>query len=258
MRSRSQLLSVSGVKNLSDYMAAVDKATTTWARAEGPRFVPWFRGQSQADWPLQPRFHREEFARVNEDDFRFEFKHKAGPFLVGQALRPQTEWDWYFLMQHYGLPTRLLDWTEGSLVALFFAVQNNDPEDNPAVWLLNPHALNRASGTGAILTAADRKVLRHLHPTYASKKTPARPLAIRPAYNSFRISSQRGLFTIHGSDQRPLDQYPFLKSELARLDIDQRSVRRIRKQLALAGITQASLFPELASLSRDIVSSWLD
>jgi hypothetical protein len=38
--------------------------------------------------------------------------------------RPRNSWDWYLLMQHSGAPTRLLDWTEGALIALYFAVRN--------------------------------------------------------------------------------------------------------------------------------------
>jgi hypothetical protein len=47
--------------------------------------------------------------------------------------------EWLFLAQHVGLPTRLLDWTEGLLVAVYFALK----ETNPAVWMLDPVELNR-------------------------------------------------------------------------------------------------------------------
>lgn len=246
------------IRNISEYMAVVDQLQARWSKREGSRFAPWFRGQPEADWPLQPRFYRREFEHVQEDSFRFDFQHRAGPFLSGSALRPQTEWDWYFLEQHYGLPTRLLDWTEGSLVALYFALRGADDTNHPVVWVLNPYVLNRASGARNVLTASDRKVLRYLHVVYKARALPKRPLAIRPAYNSFRISSQRGLFTVFGSDKRPLDAYPFLRNDLMRIEVEPKSVPNVRRQLALAGITESTLFPELASISKDIVSSWVD
>jgi hypothetical protein len=58
------------------------------------------------------------------------------------AERPQNSWEWYFLMQHSGAPTRLLDWTEGALIALYFAVRNKLDATDAAVWVLDPWSLN--------------------------------------------------------------------------------------------------------------------
>lgn len=57
-----------------------------------------------------------------------------------KRARGPTEFPaWLFLMQHYGLPTRLLDWSESLLTASFFAVFNHrEHEHSGCVWVLNP------------------------------------------------------------------------------------------------------------------------
>jgi hypothetical protein len=101
---------------------------------------PWFRGHSNSEWSLVPKLYRQEdHDRNTEDEIREEFITRA-PSLT--EAHPSNEWQWYFLMQHYGAPTRLLDWTDGGLIGLYFAVRDNRGCSDAAVWMLDPWWLN--------------------------------------------------------------------------------------------------------------------
>src|SRR5207244_837774 len=70
------------------------------------------------------------------------FKQEAWPLL---SATEQSMWGVLFAMQHYRLPTRLLDWTESFMCALFFAQQHREPGDVAAVWALDSAAVNEIS-----------------------------------------------------------------------------------------------------------------
>lgn len=110
----------------------------------------WFRGQSNSEWLLRPGVFRDppsgsEPACVAETHVVNHFRLH----LVEDARSSSDLFDALSLMQHYGAPTRLLDWSENILVALFFAVQDDPlrdaktPDDTPgSLYLLNALKLN--------------------------------------------------------------------------------------------------------------------
>src|SRR5271165_1948883 len=108
-----------------------------WDRRTESAWLPWFRGEEDAAWPtaLKPKLYRtkhklKEVLR-QEQDLRLEFKRR-GSQLAGEG-KPTDHWERYFLMEHYGVPTRLLDWSDGALVALYFALKQVKGSHDAAV-----------------------------------------------------------------------------------------------------------------------------
>jgi len=91
----------------------------------------WFRGQSDCHDKLSPSIFRAD--KYDEAKMYQEFVRKYPE----HSSSHKTIFEWLTLMQHYGLPTRLLDWTTNLLVALFFAV-NDEKNKDGAVFAFNP------------------------------------------------------------------------------------------------------------------------
>lgn len=96
-----------------------------------------FRGQADFDWTLQPSIYRFcNFKRYQTVDFE-------SNLLISKPQKPTppltfTEFDleWIMLCQHYGIPTRLMDWTTDVLIALFFACYGESDKDG-ALFVCN-------------------------------------------------------------------------------------------------------------------------
>jgi hypothetical protein len=105
----------------------------------------WFRGHAQADWTLVPSVHR-HYDNLGERDLINRFRLGA-PTRYSNCPEARDVAGWITLMQHFGLPTRLLDWTGSLIVAAYFAVSHEPrPGSGPAaIWVLLPNGLNKAS-----------------------------------------------------------------------------------------------------------------
>ena len=182
---------------------------------------------------------------------RYEFMRRAHPFVSEATYIPREPWDYYFLMQHFGMPTRLLDWTESALVAIYFTVRTSLERDDGCVWMLNPRSLARAAkGYDNILSASE--AAEYLPPIWSHQALPPLPAAIQPPFNSRRLAAQRGAFTIHGSDPAPLDSHAPLRDALAQIIIRRSAKSAMRDELDTAGITESLVFPDLAGLCREL------
>jgi hypothetical protein len=234
--------------SLSEFLKITSRIVADWSTPELGEVRPWYRGQKRADWGLVPGEYRLE--DISPDELRSEFILKAHP-LLNQV--PANDWEWYFLMQHYGLPTRLLDWTTGSMIALHFALCHDTGKHDAAVWMLDPWSLNQTSfGKPNLVLTSDKEASGYLGTPYRYRLAAPHAIAIIPPYNSARITVQRGAFTVHGKDKRGLEaQFP---KKLVRIVLPKDNCVEIRRELRNAGISEFTLFPDLDGLCRDIIA----
>ena len=106
----------------------------------------YYRGHSNEAYDLTTtldRFGNDKYGQ-NEKLLLRQFKKIAPNFLSSNQL-PSSIFEWFALMQHYGVPTRLLDLTTSPFVALYFAVQDFNNESDAAIWRINPSLLHEGS-----------------------------------------------------------------------------------------------------------------
>ncbi|EWY38717.1 hypothetical protein N825_11070 [Skermanella stibiiresistens SB22] len=249
------------VNNLTEFAASVSDL------ASNNRGVRWFRGTSRSTHSLVPSLYRHPTMKGANDlielewELLSEFRHQAPPF-AGKL--PDANLELLFLMQHFGVPTRLLDWSENPFIALFFALENAMPNPvdayDAAVWILDPVSLNRRSTsyrvTNTGIFGAYAPELAGYEPSADGRRVAMRlPLGIFGIHNSPRIVAQRGAFVMFGRDTTALD----LNSDLSGPDgvvhkilIKAESRWQMRKDLSNIGISDSVVYPDLDGLGREI------
>jgi hypothetical protein len=172
--------------------------------------------------------------------------------------------DLLFFMQHHGVPTRLLDWSENPYIALFFSLEvallerDADAVDS-AVWMLDPIALNEIAfhnneGNNRVLSARD-DLLNAYKPNSPTKTSGRYPIAMYGVHNSRRIVAQRGVFVLFGSNICAINKDTALVDHdglLHKLIIDKAAKKSIVRALFNMGVTDSVIYPDLDGLGREI------
>jgi hypothetical protein len=233
---------------------------------------PWFRGVRDVKYDLIPGLYwlfrsKDEYQIRNiAEDVREEFRRRG--FLFRESQRELEDGEWYLLMQHYGIPTRLLDWTEGAFIALYFAIRmlafgkDKATKTRPCVWMLNPSWLNDKSINTSLPAYLTESAMSRYPDTdgkariYLDEKDlPDNPIAIYPIHIDSKIQAQRSVFTIHGRIQNAFHELCLSnpeEAEICRLVIDPEKIMDIVEELRLMGITESTIFPELKGVANEI------
>jgi len=233
----------------------------------------WFRGSGRYSYALSPSLFRHPSITDTDELINLEgkilerFRQRCIPYM---SQRMTENWEYLFLMQHFGVPTRLLDWTENPYMALFFALTTANLGvrhgvekylDNAAVWVLDPlhwnnKALSNYTYRGAIdiLTYNDDK-LKAYTPLIELGAMKEEPVAMFGTHNSPRIVAQRGVFTIFGRNIESMNsryvtqEYP--QDCLIKLKIPANKIKDLLDSIIAIGITDSVVFPDLDGLARE-------
>jgi hypothetical protein len=171
----------------------------------------------------------------HENQMFREFKRRAQAFL---HTRPADDWEFLALARHHGLPTRLLDWTENPLAALFFAVEEPSSQDS-SVWCYVYSGLGKP----------------RFDPAVAAPLTIEWLVLYQPPHLHPRIAVQSSLFTVHPENWKEAED-PW-SGFLASVTIPNAARPLIRHELFRLGVHRAALFPDLDNAATHIARTWI-
>lgn len=275
------------IKSVGEYLEEIIKRPQ--GNEKGRMYFQWYRGHADKEWELIPKVQRnfegtEEELLRRERYYTNDFQARASVFR-SSALPIGEYGKWLTLMQHYGLPTRLLDWSRSPLVALYFAVSDDNQEDKDGcVWILTPGKLNESQRLEKpsvidgkrydnvyIYNTEHKTIATMIYPAFRRWKLSSNPEVITledkkfdhrfkalsdkiaacyPTEADGRVYNQFAAFTVHNTMKKLIDICN--DSTLCRITIPHQYKERLREELFICGISQSYIFPDLEHLAKEI------
>jgi len=231
----------------------------------------WYRGCGSCHYKLEPSLHRNPEISTNKEMLDLEvkiidrFSQRSVPY-VSPTVR--GDWEILFFIQHFGIPSRLLDWTENPFVALYFALTSAVKKnikgiaayEKVVIWILDPVLWNREvlkdiTYKGGILSI-ESKHLYAYKPRTEFDLMKDDPVCMFGTHNSARIVAQRGVFSVFGKNKRSMEDVVstngFGNTTLQRLTIEPDRIEPLLDSLISIGITDSVIFPDLTGLATEL------
>ncbi|HSH25656.1 MAG TPA: FRG domain-containing protein [Massilibacterium sp.] len=221
----------------------------------------WFRGQHH--FQKEEALHSGLF-RMNQktidDLIKWEQKAYQEFLYNGLQLHQLSSWELLFTMQHYGVKTRLLDWTESFLTALYFVVEGWEDEKgkDAVLWMLDPYRLNEAHPflkKRKLYTPNDLvQIFKYDYPDCLQKSF-INSIALFPKRHVDRITVQKSVFTLQ-ANKVPLEKEydgALLQCEiLKKMVLPFQMAPDVKRFLSLCGIDSFVIYPDLMGLAKKV------
>lgn len=230
----------------------------------------WFRGHGDESYKLNSGLFRTENKnkKLKLDEYLFienqlivNFKQQSSTFIREDNI------DLQFHMQHHGLKTRLLDWTDSFATALYFAFEgwDYDRETNACIWLLDPYALHAHLQGIAFIETADS--IRNIseEDTYDkiwnlsdvfTNTIAEYTFPMYPSKNNARLLVQNGYFTVQSNRLEDLEvelerACPENKEKIfKKIILSPDLLECIYEYLTLNGINRFTVYNDVDGLSK--------
>lgn len=271
-------------KNLDEYLKIIDDVKSL-------NSVSWYRGMSNAYRSLTPSLFRErkvigiDFSGydINGTTYRKsdaimksdlaateDFIEKYKKYYPEKA-QDYNLVDYLYIMQHYDVPTRLLDFSEDPIVGLYFSVvkevksthsttdeeiedflQNDGYSDGgSSVHIIDPVYTNKHTN-GFVNLKDDILNIDDINIDVLSRID--LPICINTKNQDPRIISQKGVFLLFGMDYRSFEEYYILKKKIVKIFIPNSCREQIRKELKeKLGITHTSIYPDIKGIALEMI-----
>ena len=284
------------INSISDYLQIIERLHQAYRNSmfHSPVSMDFiFRGMESEKYQLLPTIFRtsihHEILDTEEqqlDNHKYltygseqsilkSFKAEAVAYTIQYS--PNNDLEWMELAQHYGVPTRLLDWTSNPLVALYFACESNSSDD-AVIWICNAsnytYYVSRREQR-EYLTSLNDAVSRFFDDEEVNNEAflPVYPSIFIPFYYDLRMSAQSSCFMMWGSNEKSLEEQleenAFMKRRVRDIqpyDIDdvpteecvlkvfvhQSEKQILMRKLDQIGINRKTLFPGLDGVGQYI------